>query len=157
MCEAASKLRTAGEAGKLTRKAAMHFMKGIDHALSMVCKGLFQFKSRGSVQKLGPSDKRYMCTRKRKCPFPVPDGVPQLRSCKYNCDSKKAVYDMEIPADLSPLPCLTMVGDEGPKDLPFFCTCLGCHTGSSPCLTHSTDAPETWQMEPKSATCGTWS
>ena len=98
----------------------MHFIKAIDHSLSFISKGLAECKAVPNVLKLSPSQKRYMTPRKRPCPFNVPDGIPQLRSCVYDVDTKETKLDLVLPSDGKPLPMLALVGDEGPRDLPAF-------------------------------------
>ena len=98
----------------------MHFIKGIDHSLSFISKGLAEYKALPHVLKLSPSQRRYMTSRKRPCPFNVPAGIPQLRSCVYDVDSKQTKFDLVLPSDGKPLPVLALIGDEGPRDLPAF-------------------------------------
>ena len=98
----------------------MHFIKAIDHSLSFISKGLAEYKALPHVLMLSPSQTRYMTPRKRPCPFEVPDGIPQLRSCVYDVDSKTTKFDLVLPSDSNRLPVLALIGDEGPRDLPAF-------------------------------------
>ena len=98
----------------------MHFIKAIDHSLAFISKGLAEYAARPTVLKLTASQKRYTTSRKRACPFDVPEGVPQLRSCVFDVDSKETKLYLVVPPNGLRLPMLCLIGDEGPRDLPAF-------------------------------------
>ena len=119
--EAASKIRRSTNEGNVARRAAMHFLKAMDHSLSFVVGGLKVFQSKGTVPVLKPGDMRYAVPRdtlKRPCPWQVPPHVKQLRSCSYNATTEKAEWDLNIATVGKDF--FGMVGDEGPRDLPVF-------------------------------------
>ena len=71
-------LKTNNDSGKETSRAALFFMRGLDHSLNMIGGGLATFKLDNLVPCLKPSEKRYLQPRKRPLDG-VPEGVTQLK------------------------------------------------------------------------------
>ena len=107
--------------GKVVRRGAYHFGRGIDHAFQYFASGLNTFKKMGICELLGVDEVRRVVRRSGgTSQFTVPAGVPQFRVYRQNRMTGAKAWGVPKTIASFNRSLLSLVGDEGPKDLPCF-------------------------------------
>ena len=116
-----TKLKQKKACGVTPLLRAQTIIRALDGALADCGSGLVTFKGDpSSCRILTSHEQRYLVDRVRPCPFPVPDGIRQKRSCVLNKTTHATAFNLKLGDSASSHTCLGLVADEGPNDLPAY-------------------------------------